>query len=112
VASSSHGCQSVASHTIEVGNRFGIGGSGRFSPNGDGRYDTFMPRGLVSLELPFVFSIEDGDGHIVFETGSVAAWDGQLPDGTAARSGQLYSWTVVVQEKQGPSYFSDEVLVE
>jgi hypothetical protein len=112
VASSSHGCQSVASHTIEVGNRFGIGGSGRFSPNGDGRYDTFMPRGLASLELPFVFSIEDGDGRIVFETGSVAAWDGQLPDGTAARSGQLYSWTVVVQEKEGPSYFSDEVLVE
>ena len=112
VASSEHGCQSVASHTIEVGNRFGIGGSGRFSPNGDGRYDTFMPQGLSKLEAPFMFRIEDGDGHIVFETVSVAAWDGQLPDGSLARSGESFAWSLVIQGGDGPTYFSDKVLVE
>ena len=112
VASSSHGCQSVASHTIEVGNRFGIGGSGRFSPNGDGRYDTFMPRGVAQLEMPFVFRIEDGQGQVVYTTTVAAPWDGKLPDGTVASSGQAYSWSVVVNQKDGPSYFSDEVLVE
>ena len=95
-----------------LGNRFGIGGSGRFSPNGDGRYDTFMPRGVASLELPFVFRIEDAEGQLVHRTTLAAAWDGQLPDGSAARSGQVYTWTVVIQEKEGQSYFSDEVLVE
>ena len=112
VASSPHGCQSVASHTIEVGNRFGIGGSGRFSPNGDGRYDTFMPRGVAQLERPFVFRIEDAAGELIHSTTSASPWDGTLPDGTQAISGQVYSWTVVIQEKEGPSYFSDEVLVE
>ena len=112
VASSPNGCQAVAQHSIEVGNRFGIGGSGRFSPNGDGRYDTFLPRGLTQLEQPFVFRIEDGEGHIVFETKEVKAWDGALPDGSMARGGQVLQWSVVVQGKAGPSYFSDEVIVE
>ena len=112
VASSAHGCQSVASHTIEVGNRFGIGGAGRFSPDGDGHYDTFMPQGLAKLEAPFVFRVEDGDGHIVFETVSVAPWDGQLPDGRVARSGESYAWSLVIQGEHGPTYFSDNVLVE
>ncbi|MCH1582695.1 MAG: PKD domain-containing protein [Flavobacteriales bacterium] len=112
VASSAHGCQSVASHTIEVGNRFGIGGAGRFSPDGDGHYDTFMPQGLAKLEAPFVFRVEDGDGHIVFETVSVAPWDGQLPDGRMATSGESYAWSLVIQGEHGPTYFSDNVLVE
>ena len=112
VASSPHGCQSVASHTIEVGNRFGIGGSGRFSPNGDGRYDTFMPRGMAQIEKPFVFRIEDGQGEVVYMTSKAAPWDGRLADGDMVRSGQAFSWTLVIQDIDGPAYFSDEVLVE
>ena len=112
VASSPNGCQTVAQHPIEIGNRFGIGGSGRFSPNGDGRYDTFLPRGLTQLDRPFVFRIEDAQGRIVFETTQVKAWDGVLPDGNMARGGQVLKWSVVIQGKAGPSYFSDEVIVE
>jgi len=112
VASSPHGCQSVASHTIEVGNRFGIGGSGRFSPNGDGRYDTFMPRGVAQLERPFVFRIEDAQGELVYLTSDAVPWDGRMADGSTVQTGQAFSWTIVVQEKEGPAYFSDEVLIE
>lgn len=112
VASSPHGCQSVAQHSIEVGNRFGIGGSGRFSPNGDGRYDTFIPRTLIQVDRPYVFRIEDREGHIVFETTGPNAWDGMLPDGRKARAGEAFAWTVVIQGEDGPAYFSDEVLVE
>lgn len=112
VASSPHGCQSVAQHSIEVGSRFGIGGSGRFSPNGDGRYDTFLPRGLVQLEQPFVFRVEDREGHIVFETTEPKAWDGALPEGGWAEAGSAFAWSVVVQGDDGPAYFSDEVIVE
>lgn len=112
VASSPHGCQSVASHSIEIGNRFGIGGSGRFSPDGDGHYDRFMPRGLAQLEWPFVFRVEDESGHIVFETTEPKPWDGTLPTGQNASEGETYGWTVVVQGKAGPAYFSDVVLVE
>lgn len=112
VASSPHGCQSVARHSVEVGNRFGIGGSARFSPNGDGSYDTFLPRKLQTAERPFVFRIEDGNGKIVHETTDADPWDGGLPDGGMARPGQQYAWTVVMQGKQGPAYFSDIVQVE
>ncbi|HCZ08143.1 MAG TPA: hypothetical protein DHV07_03320, partial [Flavobacteriales bacterium] len=60
----------------------------------------------------FVFRIEDGQGQVVYTTTVAAPWDGKLPDGTVASSGQAYSWSVVVNQKDGPSYFSDEVLVE
>ena len=112
VASSPHGCQSVARHNVEVGNRFGIGGAARFSPNGDGRYDTFLPRKLTMEEAPFVFRIEDADGHIVHETTEPRAWDGRLPDGSTAPAGSAFAWSVIVQRKDGPSYFSDAVQIE
>ena len=112
VASSPNGCQSVADHLLEVGGRFGLGGSARFSPDGDGRYDTFLPRKLMTEERPFVFRIEDGDGHIVFETTVPKAWDGSLPGDDRARPGQTFAWTAVIQGEVGPSYFSDEVVVE
>ncbi|MGB0170589.1 MAG: PKD domain-containing protein [Flavobacteriales bacterium] len=112
VASSPNGCQSVADHVLEVGGRFGLGGSARFSPDGDGRYDTFLPRKLLTEERPFVFRIEDGTGHIVFETTVPKAWDGSLPGEDRARPGQTFAWTAVIQGDVGPSYFSDEVVVE
>ena len=112
VASSPNGCQSVADHVLEVGGRFGLGGSARFSPDGDGHYDTFLPRKLLTEERPFVFRIEDGEGHIVFETTVPKAWDGSLPGDDRARLGQTFAWTAVIQGEVGPSYFSDEVVVE
>jgi len=112
VASSPNGCQSVADHILEVGGRFGLGGSARFSPDGDGRYDTFLPRKLLTEERPFVFRIEDQGGHIVFETTVPKAWDGMLPGGKPANPGDRYAWTAVIQGEVGPSYFSDEVIVE
>ena len=112
VASSPHGCQSVAQHSIEVGNRFGLGGSARFSPNGDGRYDTFLPRKLMREDSPFVFRVEDGEGRIVHETSIPKAWDGLLPNGQVARAGETFNWTAVIQGKSGPSYFSDALVIE
>ena len=112
VASSPYGCQSVARHNVEVGSRFGIGGAGRFSPDGDGSYDRFLPRGLLQLEWPFVFRIQDKQGHIVFETTEPKAWDGSLPTGGRALPGSGFSWSIVVQGKAGPAYYADELLVE
>ena len=89
-----------------------MGGSARFSPDGDGRYDTFLPRKLLSEERPFVFRIEDKTGHIVFETTVPKAWDGSLPSGELAKPGARFAWTAVIQGDVGPSYFSDEVVVE
>lgn len=112
VASSPQGCQSVTSHHIEVGSRFGIGGSSRFSPDGDGRYDTFLPRKLAQMERPFVFRVEDAAGHIVFETTEARAWDGSLPEQGRVTPGERYSWTVVLQGEVGPAYYSDVVIIE
>ncbi len=112
VASSPEGCQSVASHDVEVGSRFGLGASARFSPDGDGRYDTFFPRKLMNDDLSFVFRVEDKAGHIVHETTEVQPWDGHLPEGGWAKAGERFQWTAIVQGEVGPSYFSDELIVE
>lgn len=112
VASSAHGCQSVAHRSVQIGNRFGLGGAARFSPNGDGRYDSFLPQKLLREESSFVFRVEDAEGRIVYETTRAKPWDGTLPDGNFTLSGQEFNWTVVVQGQKGPSYFSDVILIE
>ena len=40
-----------------------------------------FPRGLMQLELPYVFRVENQAGNIVFETTVPKAWDGTLPRG-------------------------------
>ena len=111
VASSPEGCQSVVTPRHRGRQPFRVG-IGTFSPDGDGRYDTFLPRKLLNEELSFVFRVEDQTGHIVHETTEIQAWDGALPEGGLAKAGEHYRWTAIVQGEVGPSYFSDEVIVE
>lgn len=112
VASSPQGCQNVASHRVEVGSRFGLGASARFSPNGDGRYDQFLPRKLLREDRPFVFRVQDMDGHVVYETTRPEPWDGQLPGSLKAQQGDQFAWTAVIQGTSGPAYYSDVLQVE
>ena len=97
--------------SLEVGSRFGIGASSRFSPDETADMTLSAPQ-VRPMERPFVFRIEDGEGHIVFETTVPKAWDGSLPGNEQAQPGQKFAWTVVIQGEVGPSYFSDELVVE
>ena len=99
VASSLNGCQSVADHVLEV-----AADSASEPQRGSARMDgrTTLSAEVANRAASFVFRIEDGDGHIVFETTVPKAWDGSFlaTNGTARPE---FAWTAVIREV-GPSY--------
>ncbi len=114
VASNKHGCLDDAKHDIVVADRHGLGALARFSPDGDGRYDTFLPPALYETSDLWEMVVSDAKGHEVFRTRSAdQPWDGTLPDGTLARNRSKYHWTVRCQAEDGTGkLFTDEVRVE
>ena len=114
VASNKHGCLDDAKHDIVVADRHGLGALARFSPDGDGRYDTFLPPALNETSDLWEMVVADAKGNEVFRTRSVdQPWDGTLPDGTLARNRSKYHWTVRCQAEDGTGkLFTDEVRVE
>ena len=114
VASNKHGCLDDARHDIVVGDRHGLGALARFSPDGDGRYDNFLPPVLRATSDLWEMVISDAKGQEVYRTRSVdQPWDGMLPDGTLARNRSKFHWTVRCQAEDGTGkLFTDEVRVE
>jgi flagellar hook assembly protein FlgD len=71
-------------------------GTGRFSPNEDGRFDEQTLTGIFSETVNWTVEIKDGDGAVIDSTpghGSTfsVTWDG-LVDGVAVADGS-YAWT-------------------
>jgi PKD repeat protein len=114
VTSNKYGCLDDANHDIVVGNRQGILAQARFSPNGDGHYDTFMPHGLVDMRDVWVLVIQDKRGQEIFRTSKASKpWDGKLPNGDVAQDREVFQWTVTCRSEEGHvRLFTDRLRVE
>ncbi|MDG2208939.1 MAG: PKD domain-containing protein [Flavobacteriales bacterium] len=114
VVSNSYGCQDVAVGVIEFGDRNDAGAPAMFSPDGDGRYDTFLPNAANSDFAPWVLFIRDEDGSLEFESRSVTnPWKGELRNGGTARAGELYNWSLEQTLPNGTKrFFADRVRIE
>jgi hypothetical protein len=113
VASNKFGCQDVAVENIRLGSRKDAIAPALFSPDGDGRYDTFMPLMVMDYDGAWTMSIWDGDRQ-VFETSDVRnPWKGQLDGGGRAEVGQKYTWKLETTTPTGDKHlFVDEVLID
>ena len=113
VASNKFGCQDVAVENIRLGSRKDAIAPALFSPDGDGRYDSFMPLMVMDFEGTWTMTIWEG-GRQVFETNNVRnPWKGQLDGGGNARVGQKYIWKLQTTTPTGDKHlFVDEVLID
>lgn len=113
IASNAYGCQDHATETLRLGNRLGAGAPSSFSPDGDGRYDTFLPRAAKEAEGAWEFTVFDAEGNTVFEsTQALRPWDGSLSTGGSA-SGRRYTWVLKTTEHTGRQMlYTDVVRVE
>jgi hypothetical protein len=114
VASNQYGCLDDARREVQVGNRHGLLAQARFSPDGDGRYDTFLPYSLLELQEPWSMVVVDADGQEVHRCSDAdQPWDGSLPDGSVAANRSLYQWTVRCVSADGEiRLFTDRLRVE
>tara|TARA_B110000503_G_scaffold140326_1_gene230898 strand:+ start:328 stop:1695 length:1368 start_codon:yes stop_codon:yes gene_type:complete len=114
IVSNAFGCQDVAVGNIELGDRHVAGAPAMFSPNGDGRYDEFLPEAANDAFKPWLFSVFDVDGQLVFESESAQkAWKGQIQGGGRVRIGERYFWNLEVTNPDGSkSIHSDVVRID
>jgi PKD repeat protein len=114
IASNKFGCQDHASEKIEFGNRTDLRAPARFSPDGDGRYDAFMPFGLYRLVDQWELVISDESGNEIYATTDFnSPWNGLDSSGELAENGSIFYWTVVCTDHSGiQRLYNDVVRVE
>lgn len=114
VASNAYGCQDSQERIVEVGGRYEAKAPGLFSPNGDGRYDEFLPSIVSEVYGDWKLEIFDANGRVVFETSDeTRPWDGGLNAGRKASPGAEFKWILTVYPKHRlPTFFFDTVRIE
>lgn len=114
IASNQFGCQDHTSNEVIVGNRNQLNAPARFSPDGDGRYDSFIPFGLKGMTEKWELVIADDHGVEVYSATSFdSPWTGKLANGELAKNASTYFWTVVCVDFDGNQrVYSDRVIVE
>ena len=113
VASNKFGCQDIAVQNIHLGSRKEAIAPALFSPDGDGRYDTFMPLMLMDFKGKWELTIWDGDEQVFESSKTRRPWKGELANGGAAEVGKKYTWKLVAETPAGEKHlFVDEVLID
>ena len=111
IASNKFGCQDHTTKVIEFGNRNSLNAPAIFSPNNDGRYDTFMPFGLEGLSEKWELVISDKNGEIVFSTTDFnTPWRGDFHNGELVPDGQSFNWTVVCFSHSGKQRLYNDII--
>ena len=111
VVSNEFGCSDKVTKTIEINADYSLLAPTKFSPNDDGVFDYFMPRGLLDIRREFTLKVMD-ENQVVFQTSnSNESWNGQLPDGSMVIPGEVYTWSAVVEAKDGAKYYSGTITI-
>lgn len=99
-ALSDKGCKAEFSQKINIDQPFTLLAPNSFSPNGDGKNDTWMPIVLQQNKMPFTLQIMDiATKTLVYTTSNpTQGWDGRI-QGTSrnAKMGQSFVWVAQVK---------------
>lgn len=101
------GCTDRKARAIAINEDYALMAPQKISPNGDGIFDSFMPRALMDGSMNFELTILDGENKIYTTTQASAPWTGTLPDGTMAELNKEYMWIAIVKDRNGfEKYYS------
>jgi gliding motility-associated-like protein len=110
VAESNDGCLDTANTSVYVDAPYNLLAPTAFTPNGDGRNDSWFPAALKGKSVPFKLEIKDKSGNTVF----VSKDPNQEWDGAQAQAGDVFAWTAVVyfKEAEASTYHGTIFIVE
>ncbi len=110
VAESNDGCLDTARTSVYVDAPYNLLAPTAFTPNGDGRNDSWFPAALKGKSVPFELEIKDKSGNTVF----VSKDPNQEWDGAQAQAGDVFAWTAVVyfNEADASTYHGTIFIVE
>lgn len=105
------GCEDRRMKEVRIDKDFNLGAPASFSPNGDGKDETFMPESLLSLNSKFELTVYDPAGQPVYSTSNPThPWCGKVKNqGPVCAPGE-YVWVVDVERgSQAAETFTGKV---
>lgn len=109
--SNEFGCSDRVAKKVAINADYALMAPSQFSPDGDGVFDTFMPRALLNGEYDFVLRIFD-EGEVIFETSDARnPWKGINQDGEMADLSKEYQWVAIVNDSGNEKYYSGTVRI-
>jgi len=96
-----NGCQSESTSVVNIENNYNLLAPSAFTPNGDNLNETFIPKALLITSSPFIMTIYDKSGKLVFETNDASQpWDGLYTRDLTPAPGGSYVWIVQLTTDQ------------
>lgn len=93
------GCTHTLVKEVVIPKDYNLDASMSFSPNGDGKDESFIPEALRSLGAKFQMTIYNGNGEVVYQTSDATKpWLGRLNNRSDACPVGEYVWVVDVKE--------------
>jgi PKD repeat protein len=106
------GCTDTKYSYVNVDKDYKLLAREQISPNGDGKYDSFMPEALKDGSRSFKLSVYDGQ-EVIYETrDATQPWDGTVPGNLTAQIGDKFPWIVILYNKKGEEeYYSGTITI-
>ncbi len=97
IVTNSNNCSDTTDHEIIIGPDFTFYLPNAFTPNDDGKNDTFFGQGIgIVLYDLWIF---DRWGNMIFHTDQLnGAWDGKANGGSKTAQTDVYIWKVVIKD--------------
>lgn len=104
------GCVDRKVQELRIERDFDLGAPKSFSPNSDGKEDSFMPMMLTKLTSKFVLAIYDGSGSVVYTTSDpTRPWYGKAKNQGPVLPEGDYVWVADVNTDRGVETFTGTV---
>lgn len=95
------GCVTKLEKNISIQGYYNIRTEHFFSPDGDGSKDFFLPEELSVINLPFIMSVYNRAGELLFQTNNMSQqWDGRDKNGKLVDFG-AYVWRIQLTNELG-----------
>ncbi|MCC6691001.1 MAG: gliding motility-associated C-terminal domain-containing protein, partial [Bacteroidia bacterium] len=102
----SYGCVDTATDVVIIKGDFTFYVPNAFTPNGDGKNETFFPKGFMINPECYHLMIFDRWGNLIFETDDLnLGWDGRANGGKEIAQQDVYVWKIQVCDFERHKYF-------
>lgn len=100
-----HGCVDVSTGMIEIKPEFAFYIPNSFTPNGDGKNETFIPKGFGYKEDSFRMMIFNRWGEMIFESRSMEHhWNGTVNGSAEPAQNDVYIYKIMVEDIFGKKH--------
>lgn len=101
-ATNVYNCVTKISEPVTIDRNYNLFAPTGFTPNGDKKNDTWIPRALEVLDVDFTLTLYDSqNGNLVYETTEASnPWDGLDRSTGTVHDGQ-YIWVLVIKDQFG-----------